>query len=114
LRQVDQNGSSNYSRLVEVTVSENWEPQQVVVYPNPVAEGQPVELNLPATQTDRYSIRALNLAGQTVYTQELNITSAPSGRTLITLPTTKWTPGTYHIHVRGHHGWSSLSRVIVR
>jgi hypothetical protein len=114
LRQVDQNGSSNYSRLVEVTVSDTWEPQQVVLYPNPVVEGQPIELNLPATKTDQYTIRVLNLAGQTIHSQDLAIQPRPSGRMLINIPTTQWAPGVYYIHVRGHHSWSSLSRVVVR
>jgi hypothetical protein len=91
LKQVDKDGRFTYSSVV--VLNRQQLPQQLLVYPNPVAATAVVEL--PAASSLPLQLSVYNAAGQVVLVRSLGV----QGSTRITVDFSRLTPGSYRLQV---------------
>jgi len=90
LHQLDFDGKSDYSQIVNVYVGED-EASKLQVYPNPIGEGDLI-LNFPEELGETATLTLYSLTGQLLHQQQasglsetLNMTSFPTGIYLLSL-----------------------------
>ncbi len=92
LRQVDLDGTTDYSNRVELSLSPGAAGISMKIYPNPVSDEATLELNSITRTTD---VRIVNTSGQVVYSKSLSAQDA--WQTQINV--SSWTAGIYIVSV---------------
>ena len=68
------NNADQYSSIVKIDAKENELPSAVSIYPNPVTEGK-VQVHFVNEPRGKYFLSVINIAGQTVFTEVLQLES---------------------------------------
>ena len=92
LRQTDLDGSYSYSHVVEVY----FDGIPFLVYPNPVSGTDELSLELHLDRAQTIGLQMINLTGQKVYEQRINLQTSDE---TLSLPLNDVSPGTYFVYV---------------
>lgn len=95
LKQMDFDGSFNYSEVVNGMITDLNKAGVSEIFPNPVSAGF-AQLQIQALQADRAQVSIINAAGQQITQQQYNLIS---GSNTIELPTTSLVAGSYFVKV---------------
>ncbi|TXK49694.1 T9SS type A sorting domain-containing protein [Pontibacter qinzhouensis] len=106
LKQVDTDGTHDFSKVVTVTAATSLASAQVQAYPNPFTQN--LNLTLPAASTGQAHLQLLDLQGRVMQTQVLLL---ESGQNTIQVTTEALPAGAYILIVKGN-GIDSKARVI--
>jgi YVTN family beta-propeller protein len=82
IKSVETSGMINYSQILRLTVGSN--ATQMMVYPNPVKD-KTFTLQLSNQPAGLYTVEVVNLAGQRVFTTQVNYTGGATAQT-VSLP----------------------------
>ncbi|MDW3652074.1 MAG: SdrD B-like domain-containing protein [Bacteroidia bacterium] len=105
LRQLDYDGSFEYSKVVELKLGENLS-MDLTVYPNPSQDQISVSW-IPLEGMQNLQVR--NMLGQIVYRLEISDQDQPS-ETLISL--TDWSPGAYFVQLTSEQSIETLKLLV--
>lgn len=95
-------------------VFKDWLPKKdIVSYPNPVAPGNTMKVDLKLKETGQFRIELIDAGGQIIWIRSMNI---PSRQFNISIPTqATWSAGVYWLRVSGNHTKNVYnSRVVVQ
>lgn len=92
LKQVDLDGSFEYSNVEELRLDDSGYPLSLLAYPNPATDFATLRLG----HNGKAEVRVLNVSGQVVFRQDL---PNPNANQEIQLPVSTWGAGTYIIHL---------------
>ena len=108
LDQVDGNGQSHLSQVIEVLFDVK-ESGLLGVYPNPVTELTTLKIKYQSPESERMAIQVFDLQGQLVYDQE---TRTESGINLFEVPVEQLDRGIYVVRIVG--GQKAWTRKFIR
>jgi hypothetical protein len=82
-------------------VINNWTPaalkKDIKIYPNPIARGNAIQVDLSLKQTGEYKLELMDVQGRVVEVQKLVMATKTQK---VTVPTqTNWSPGIYYIRI---------------
>ena len=97
LKQVDLNGSSSYSAVIEVNY--DFVPEVFrSLYPNPVANGESVIAELYLERDEKVKLEVFDMMGRVVYT---DANKFDAGAARFNIQTSGWDSGIYFVKVSG-------------
>jgi hypothetical protein len=109
LKQVDNNGSYSYSRIVAVTLPEKL-ISNVSIYPNPVNNNQEIHITASMQQNSLVTVKLYNANGQEVYSNSI---TANKGIQNISIPAMGLKPGLYSL-IMIHNTQQITQKIIVQ
>lgn len=95
LRQVDLDGTFDYSKTIELRPGEAITPLSLTIYPNPV-KGQ-ATLKFKSSGSEAVNLRIVSISGQVMWQQSM---SEPGGSEEISLDLSQWPTGIYYADAR--------------
>ncbi|MEO1448256.1 MAG: PQQ-dependent sugar dehydrogenase [Bacteroidota bacterium] len=107
IRQVDVDGTSSYSNVMEVRVK--IDGTQVQVYPNPVSPGQPLHVGIRTEQKGMMAASLFDMSGRQVYHARMLV---EAGEQFHVIPTTNLPYGAYILKLQGEV-WQQQERIVI-
>lgn len=108
IKEIDLDGRYMYSTIISINYSAIAK-SDVTIYPNPVARGNNVTIQLNSTSTDRAIVKLIDMSGKNLLVQNIAITS---GQNNISLPINA-PAGMYFIQVSTQKTMSPISKKII-
>jgi Secretion system C-terminal sorting domain/Immunoglobulin domain len=105
----DNDGKKVQSKVIMVKNNCDEDKNSLTIYPNPVAKGNNVNINIISSVAGNAELRLLNNMGQLVSTKTI-ITKA--GNTSITIPSTDMNSGVYIVSVKLANGETLIQKLI--
>jgi hypothetical protein len=109
VQEVDQNGAGGYSGTIELHTSALADELSLHAYPNPVAIGHDLLVQIRCTKPQMLRAEVIDLHGRTVQTQAIEVTA---GENVATLGTSSLAPACYVLRVSSE-GHTATRRFIV-
>lgn len=106
IKQVDLNGTFDYSNVEQLRVDETGSELSLSVYPSPSTE----YATLLMSHNGQVTVRVMNAAGQEVFSQKFN---EPAVRQEIQIPVANWSPGVYVVQLADQQR-QQRQRLVVR
>ncbi len=109
IKNINLNGSFQYSRVVKVVIGSMVE--NISVYPNPVVDGV-ISLQLSNQPQGKYKLRLINNLGQIIFTNQIIHAGGTALKTIVT--TQKLVTGTYELEVTKPNNTKTNMNVLVK
>ncbi|MEM7036483.1 MAG: T9SS type A sorting domain-containing protein, partial [Bacteroidota bacterium] len=100
LREIDQNGGGGFSKTIAVRIEGTHVAPRLQVYPNPLAAGEAIQVELTGLNPFEGQIELFDLTGRELHRQTFE---AFQGINVFRVPTDDLTAGNYLLRVRSEH-----------
>lgn len=98
LKEIDQNGAGGYSQTIELHTDALESEVHLLAYPNPVAAGDRLMLNVQSNMEQTLKLEVIDLTGRLIFTQALDLMQ---GDNMLDMPTDELSPACYVVRVSG-------------